>query len=317
MTNVRWRLIHLHKSKGASRPLIWKILKKDPTLKIIYQLSSSEFSKYFLITPQRANNLYRDLHDQEIIQSLFSDLKLCKVVTILDIDYPPLLKIINDPPLVLYFIGNYQLVFQMPLLSVVGTRNPTWEASRKMDKIIMPLIKENYVIVSGMAKGIDGIAHKLALDNQGKTIAVLGGGFNFIYPKQHLTMFQQLVNKQLVISEYPPNTPPKSYHFPERNRIISGLGFGTVVIEAKEKSGSLITVEQALDQGREVYAVPGSPLFEQTSGCHKMIQDGAKLVQNTYDIVEDWLVQREKWCRLLSELEENASVLDRQFGTEV
>src|SRR5690625_3753192 len=139
-----------------------------------------------------------------------------------------------------------------------------------------------------MAKGIDSYAHKLALGHKGNTIAVLGGGFNHIYPKQNSMLYKQISEKGLVISEYPPHIPPKRYHFPERNRIISGLSFGTLVIEATERSGTLITVDQALDQGREVYAVPGSPLIPQTKGCHQMIQDGAKLVINADDIREDW-----------------------------
>ncbi|MRH42247.1 DNA-protecting protein DprA [Aquibacillus halophilus] len=317
MNKLRWRLIHLHKCSGITRPLLWQILGQDPTLTLVYQFSSSELSKNFTITSQKANHLYNDLHNEKIIQSLASDSKMCKVVTILDPYYPPLLKTIVDPPLVLYFLGNHNLLTQMPSLSVVGTRNPTWEANRKMNKIVTPLIKQDWVIVSGMAKGIDGIAHRLALSNNGKTIAVLGSGFQKIYPKQHLNLFQQLASSQLVISEYPPETPPRPCHFPERNRIISGLSFGTIVIEAKEKSGSLITVDQALEQGREVYAVPGSPLVEQTSGCHKMIQDGAKLVQNTYDLLEDWDAQKEKWCRLLSDSNENASFFNIDMETEV
>src|SRR5690625_2061506 len=165
----------------------------------------------------------------------------------------------------------------------------------KMKLIVKPLVRQNWLIVSGMAKGIDSYAHKLALGHKGNTIAVLGGGFNHIYPKQNNMLYKQIAEKGLVLSEYPPEVPPKRFHFPERNRLISGLSFGTLVIEATERSGTLITVDQALDQGREVYAVPGSPLIPQTKGCHKMIQDGAKLVTHSTDISEDWNMYADNW----------------------
>src|SRR5699024_9332416 len=173
-------------------------------------------------------------------------------------------------PFVLYAIGKTELLQSSPTLSVIGTRTPSGEATDKIRYIVKPLVKNKWVIVSGMAKGIDSLAHWLSLSYQGKTIAVLGGGFHHIYPKQNISLFSQITEKGLILSEYAPHIPPKPYHFPERNRIISGLSFGTLVIEATEKSGTLITVDQALDQGREVYAVPGSPLVPQTKGCHKM-----------------------------------------------
>ncbi|MDL4840050.1 DNA-processing protein DprA [Aquibacillus rhizosphaerae] len=301
MNKTSLRLIHLHRSKAVTRPLIRKILSKDPYLENIYRHDPSALSQYLSLTSPRAFQLYQDLHNPQLIQTIKNDCQTYHVITILDSTYPPLLRTIIDPPYVLYLLGNEKLLTELPSLSVVGTRNPSPEAKRKMNKIITPLILENWVIVSGMAKGIDGIAHQLAIENNGKTIAVVGSGFQHVYPKQHVNLFYELARKQLIISEYPPNIPARRHHFPERNRLISGLGTGTIVVEAKEKSGSLITVDQALDQGRDVYAIPGSPLFEQTSGCHKMIQDGAKLVQNTHDITEDWTNNQGKWCRILSD----------------
>src|SRR5699024_7267498 len=133
--------------------------------------------------------------------------------------------------------------------------------------------QKDFLIVSGMAKGIDSYSHQSALMNNGSTIAVLGSGFHHIYPKQNKQLFNEICNIGLVLSEYTPDTPPKKHHFPERNRIISGLSFGTLVIEAMERSGTMITVEQALDQGREVFAIPDSPLIPETIGCNQMIQD--------------------------------------------
>lgn len=237
---------------------------------------------------KNATLFHSDLHNFNLKQQIRNDLKKFAIITIVDEIYPHVLKTIKDPPFVLYALGDTSLLSYLPALSVIGTRNPSNEAQRKMQHIVKPLVDANWLVVSGMAKGVDSLAHYISLKNNGKTIAVLGGGFHHIYPKQNSPLFKQIAEKGLLLSEYPPDVPPARYHFPERNRIISGLCFGTLVIEAKERSGTLITVDQALDQGREVYAVPGSPLIPQTKGCHQMIQDGAKLVQDPQDILEDW-----------------------------
>lgn len=282
------RLIHIYNCRGITRNIIKRFLQYDPTLKIIYSLSSSSLSKTFGFPLKNATIFYSDLHNSVLKKTIHDELNNCNTVTIIDESYPTVLKKIKDPPLVLYVKGDTSLLNYYPALSVIGTRNPSAEAGSKIKYIVTPLIKQNWLIVSGMAKGIDSYAHQLSLKFDGKTIAVLGGGFNHVYPKQNIQLFHQIVESGLVISEYPPNKPPTRYNFPERNRIISGLSFGTLVIEAKERSGTMITVDQALDQGREVYAVPGSPLFAQTKGCHQMIQEGAKLVLEANDIFEDW-----------------------------
>ncbi|PAV29988.1 DNA-protecting protein DprA [Virgibacillus profundi] len=288
MRSSRDRLIHLHRCRGISRRTLRKIIYHDPTLNNIYLLSSTQISQQYLLPSKNATLLFSDLHSETILQQIKRDIARYPVITIVDESYPPVLKTIKDPPLVLYTLGNRSLLTYTPAISVIGTRNPSTEAKRKVDLLVKPLLLMDWLIVSGMAKGIDSFSHIAALENMGKTIAVLGSGFHHIYPKQNTSLFKQIAEKGLVLSEYPPDTPAKRYHFPERNRIISGLSFGTLVIEATEKSGTLITVDQALDQGREVYAVPGSPLIPQTKGCHKMIQDGAKLVHNAEDILEDW-----------------------------
>ncbi|WP_138414860.1 DNA-processing protein DprA [Aquibacillus sediminis] len=307
MDKRKLTLLHLHRARGVTRVLIRNILRKDSQLTDVYRWTSHQWQQYFSLDSSRASIIYADLHNREVFTSLIYDLKKFQVLTIFDSGYPPLLRHIQDPPYVLYLLGNSKLFYQLPSLSVVGTRNPTSEAKQKINHIIRPLARKGWIVVSGMAVGIDGLAHQMAIEQEGKTIAVLGSGFRHIYPQQHNQLFQSLVATQLVVSEYTPNTPPRKYHFPERNRIISGLSFGTIVIEAKQKSGSLITVNQALDQGREVYAIPGSPLHPQTHGCHQMIQDGAKLVQNTYDLLEEWEQLGDKWCQIMSDFKENAS----------
>jgi len=251
-------------------------------------LSPSEISHQFKLPIKNSTLLYSDLKSLNLLQSTKNDVKKFQVITIVDKNYPELLKMINDAPLVLYALGNTSLLTASPILSVIGTRNPSGEARGKIKSIVKPLIEDDWTIVSGMAKGIDSFAHLLTLQEKGKTIAVLGGGFYHIYPKQNTKLFHDIIKHGLVLSEYPPETPPARFRFPERNRLISGLSFGTLVVEATERSGTLITVDQALDQGREVYAVPGSPVIPQTKGCHQMIQDGAKLVIDANDIKEDW-----------------------------
>lgn len=287
------RLVHISQCRGVTRKFIRKMIAKDRTLRIVYEKSPKLLSSSFSISLQQAQLFYQDLHNDYLVHNINDQMKSYHVVTIFDPIYPQLLKSIPDAPLVLYAIGNISLLQQHSKISVIGTRNPTKEAYPKMKVILEPLIKNKLVIVSGMARGIDRYAHQLALQYNGWTIAVLGGGFQHIYPKEHVALFQQIARKGLVISEYPPYQRPKKYHFPERNRIISGLCFGTLVIEAKQRSGTLITVNHALDQGREVYAMPGSPLYPETRGCHEMIQDGAKIVLDANDILEDHV----KWAQ--------------------
>ncbi|WP_174613286.1 DNA-processing protein DprA [Virgibacillus ihumii] len=288
MEAVRKRLIHITRCRGITRRSIRRFVRYDPTLQSIYKFSSTEINQFLAIPHKQASLLYSDLRNPSLIKQIIQDISSCRVITLVDEDYPVVLKTIKDAPLVLYAMGNTSLLDKHPLISVIGTRKPSREALSKTEAFVVPLIHSNWVIVSGMASGIDSMAHQQTLKYDGMTIAVLGGGFHHIYPKHNYHLFNQIAEHGLVLSEYPPDTPPKRYHFPERNRIISGLSFGTLVIEATERSGTLITVDQALDQGREVYAVPGNPFLAQTRGCHKMIQEGAKLVQHPMDIMEDW-----------------------------
>jgi len=288
LEQVRERLIHIHRCRGVSRRTIQKFLQDDPSLQTVYRLTPAQVSQLYRLPMKYASQFCHDLHQDHLRTKLLEDLSHYQIITIVDESYPVMLKRIKDPPLVLYLKGNQSLLHHIPALSIIGTRNPSTEALKKTALFVKPLVKNNWVIVSGMAQGVDRFAHLLSLQYGGKTIAVLGSGFKHIYPKQNRSLFYHIAKKGLLISEYPPDQPALRHHFPERNRIISGLSMGTLVIEATERSGTLITVDQALDQGREVYAVPGSPLIPQTKGCHQLIQDGAKLAMNATDILEDW-----------------------------
>lgn len=284
----RLDLIHLSRCRYATRSFIRKWLKIDPGLKMIYQITSQELSKIIRIPQQKAQTLIKDLHNLYLKKQILEESRDFHIITIVDEYYPSMLNTIKDAPIVLYGAGNLHLLKIQPALSVIGTRKPSSEAFNKLAYAITPLVDAKWVIVSGMARGIDSMAHRLTLERQGNTIAVLGGGFHSIYPREHIPLFQQIANEGLVLSEYPPDQTPQKYHFPERNRVISGLTMGTLVIEAMKKSGTMITVDQALDQGREVFAVPGSPLLKQSTGCNELIQDGAKLIQSAEDIYTEW-----------------------------
>src|SRR5699024_1637571 len=274
---LRKRLIHIHRMHLLTRNELRRLLKFDPTLEKIHKLTVNDLKNHLAIAYKKALILHKNLQSKESQIETIQVLNKYKVITIVDEDYPSVLKTIKDPPIVLYTLGYIDLLNDYPLLSVIGTRNPSNKGREKVKTIVGHIIQNEWTIVSGMALGIDSYAHELALELHGKTIAVLGSGFEHIYPKRNIDLFQSMSKQGLLITEYPPHIKPARYHFPERNRIISGLSFGTLVIEATIKSGTLITVDQALDQGREVYVVPDSPLVRQAEGCNKLIQDGATL----------------------------------------
>lgn len=286
LKETRLRLLHLHYA-NIGRRFILRLLQKDPSLTYIYS-QVDKLQAYYSIHYKYASLLQKRLQNAQSYKMFKQTILQYETITILDPSYPTILKQIQDPPIVLYTLGNTQLLHRQPLLSVIGSRHPTHQGRKKVAHIVPPLVKNNWVIVSGMARGIDRYSHELTIQSHGQTIAVLGSGFNHIYPREHKELFREISNKGLVLSEYPPHTAPHPSHFPERNRLISGLSFGTLVIEAKKRSGTMITVDQALDQGREVYAIPGCPFDPHTRGCNALIQDGAKLVQQSTDISEDW-----------------------------
>jgi DNA processing protein len=281
------RLITLQHCPYLTHTKIRSILQKDPRLNQFFTQTSKEIALQYSINPNQANSIYRFLNQNNIanILTAYKEHQI-QIISQYDETYPRLLKEIFDPPQLLYMKGNIQLLNRR-MLGVVGSRRITPYGQHTLQKIIPPLIHENITIVSGLAKGVDTFAHRLAINNNGSTIAVLGSGLFHIYPKENQQIADEMAKSQLLISEYPPGTSPRKWHFPMRNRIISGLGEGVLIIEAKEKSGSLITADQAMEQGREVFAVPGSILTDTSTGTNYLIQQGAKLVTNHIDILEE------------------------------
>jgi len=208
------------------------------------------------------------------------------IVTIQDPRYPELLKQIADPPGLIFVQGDVDLLSQWQL-AIVGSRNPSASGVDASYEFARYLAQGGISITSGLAIGIDAAAHKGALSAGGKTIAVVGTGLDRVYPAKHRELAHEIADSGAIISEFALGTPPKAENFPRRNRLISGLSLGTLVIEAAIRSGSLITARMAMEQGREVFAIPGSIHNPLARGCHKLIREGAKLVETATDILEE------------------------------
>jgi DNA processing protein len=216
------------------------------------------------------------------------------VVTLGDVHYPADLLNITDPPLMLFMLGSlapqagiHVTLKTLNCLAIVGSRNPTPQGEVNARQFAQNFGEAGWCVVSGMALGVDGAAHDGALMGGGHTIAVVGTGLDRVYPKKHLDLAHRIAERGLIISEFLLGTPPLTANFPRRNRIISGLSLGTLVIEAALKSGSLITARLAAEQGKEVFAIPGSIHSPQSRGCHQLIKQGAKLVESAQDVLEE------------------------------
>jgi DNA processing protein len=211
-------------------------------------------------------------------------------IALADERYPAWLRAIADPPAVLYCDGLIE-PRDRQAVAIVGARQATPYGLQATETLARELSGAGFTIVSGLARGIDAAAHRAALDAGGRTIAVLGCGLDVTYPPEHARLREEISGCGAVLTEFPAGTPPKPSHFPQRNRIISGLALGVVVVEAAEDSGSLITARRALEQGREVFAVPGSIEASLSRGPHGLIKQGAKLVETVDDIIEELLPQ--------------------------
>ena len=215
-----------------------------------------------------------------------------RIATLGDAAYPAALLNIEDPPLMLYMLGTLceradTAATLTRSLAIVGSRNPTPQGENNARQFAKAFGEAGLCVVSGLALGIDGAAHDGALLGGGETIAVVGTGLDRVYPKKHLALAHRIARQGMLVSEFPLGTPPLTANFPKRNRIISGLSLGTLVVEAALKSGSLITARLAAEQGKEVFAIPGSIHSPQSRGCHALIKQGAKLVEVAQDVLEE------------------------------
>lgn len=254
-----------------------------------YELSAEQWRKEFaFLREEQCQHLSMEM-DKEKLKEYEQKLRATNIsyITVVDKEYPPSLKEIYESPWILFARGDLSLLHR-PALAIVGSRKTTYYGRMVTEKLVPDLVHEGWSIVSGLALGIDAVSHDSCLKAGGKTIGVLGSGIDTIYPKQNNHLYQKIMDKGLLLSEYPPGTTPLPAYFPQRNRIIAGLSYGVVVIEATKKSGSLITAHCALEQGREVFAIPGSIFDQQSVGTNLLIQqNGAKLVTHPKDILEE------------------------------
>jgi DNA processing protein len=248
------------------------------------RLPSTQLAAFLNISAADAELVKDPLHVAGIAGALTSIRD--RVITALDPDYPPLLREIHDPPAVLHFRGDRSLL-QRPAVAVVGSRNASPYGTNAATELARSLSSAGVTVVSGLARGVDAAAHRAALPHRGGTVAVLGTGIDLTYPRSHGPLASQIASTGVLVSEFQPDTPPRAENFPIRNRVISGLSLGTVIVEATGRSGSLITARLAAEQGREVFAVPGSIFSDRSEGCHRLVQYGAKLVHDVGDIFDE------------------------------
>ena len=280
MDNFREKLIYLLHYPNVTWHQVFQILKKDPALQNLCRYDSDPLKPFE--TSTSFTSYQSDLIHEQIRHYETNNIS---IITIFDKEYPEMLKETYQPPWGLFAKGDIRLLGKNPKLAVVGSRQATQYGKNSIRLIFPGLIDKGVVIVSGLAKGIDALAHEQAIKNGGSTIAVIAGGLYHIYPKENIDLAAQMMNSQLVLSEYPPDTLPQRWHFPARNRIISGLSHGTFIIEAKRKSGSLITANYAVNEGRDVFSLPGSIFNPYSIGTNDLIQQGAKLVTSAEDIL--------------------------------
>lgn len=254
----------------------------------VFASNTSQMTKAGLITKE-ANNVFDAKNNEESVKADIDWLEASDqhhIITLECPEYPERLKQINDPPALLYVHGNLSIL-KDPQLSIVGSRNPTKSGHNNAYEFAKHLAQTGLAITSGLALGIDGAAHQGALDGSGPTIAVIATGIDRVYPAKHRELAHKIVENGAIVSEFPVGTHPDSRHFPRRNRIISAMSYGVLVVEAALKSGSLITARLAMEQNREVFAIPGSIHNPLAKGCHQLIRQGAKLVETAEDILEE------------------------------
>lgn len=284
MITERDILIYILNIEGFTNKTINKIILGSGNLINFWE--NSKVAKLQLTDKQKKN--YIEFRKKEKYVELIKNIEKenVKIITYMDEDYPKKLLNIPNYPKVLYIKGNL-LKEDLNSIAVVGARKPTQYGKTITEKIVKGLSQVNITVISGMADGIDSIAHRVAIENNNRTIAVLGTGVDVIYPTKNRELYEKIIGNGCVISEYPLGTKGLPYNFPLRNRIISGISTGIVIIEAKKKSGTLITAEYGLEQGKDIFSVPGNINSLNSEGTNNLIKEGAKLTQTVEDILEE------------------------------
>lgn len=275
----------LNQIEGLGNAGLCQLLAKFGTPAAIFSANSKQLRE--IVSDEVAQQISLGIDIDSISPTLkWLEKDSAHIVTLADEAYPKQLLEINNPPVILYAIGNLHWL-NHPSIAMVGSRSATPQGEKNAEEFGESLCHQGLCIVSGMALGIDGAAHRGALKANGATIAVVGTGLDIVYPSRHRDLAHQIAERGLIISEFPLGTPSKAQNFPRRNRIISGLSLGCLVVEANIDSGSLMSARLAIEQGREVFAIPGPIHSPVAKGCHLLIKQGAKLVENTQDILEE------------------------------
>ena len=279
-------LIHLNLIPGIGNHTIRRLLAAFGSAEKSIAATSAELAQIDGLTPDVRQQLIDGRSRAPLAQELeLIEQHQCHIVTIGDDTYPPLLKQIDDPPVLLYIIGDFSLQ-DTPSIAIVGSRSPTEYGKTTSQQLSYQLAERGITIVSGFARGIDTCVHRGALEAGGDTVAVFGCGLSIIYPEANRGLAAEIIESGGLISEFPMTVPPLGKNFPRRNRVISGLTLGTLVVEASDRSGSLITARHAAEQGREVFAVPGQIFSGVSRGTHSLINQGATLINNVDDLLD-------------------------------
>ena len=310
--------VSFSKVPGIGRVKISQLLEYFTTLAVAWDAPAAELKKAGL--DSKSITAIVNLRSKIIPDAEIDNLNKYKVkaITCNSPDYPQRLKEIHDYPPIIYVRGTL-LSEDECCVAVVGTRRATAYGRQVTEEIVTDLSKNRITVVSGLAKGIDSIAHRAALDAGGRTIAIFASGLDTVYPAENVRLAREIMERGALISEYPLGTRPKADNFPRRNRILSGISLGVLVVEAGEKSGALITAEQALQQNREVFAIPGSILSPTSRGTNNLLQQGAKLVRNYLDILEELnlaMVTQQLEMKELLPTDKTESLLLKQLSAE-
>jgi DNA processing protein len=294
MTEDIFYWLALSLTPGVGSILFKRLLDRFKTPEAVFSAPMKELSKIEGLGEKVARDILNGPLEKEVEKELSLLGKVGgKIVTLKDEGYPKRLRDIYDPPALLYVRGEFRREDTLAI-AIVGSRKTSPYGRWITEKIGQDLARHGVTVVSGMARGIDSVAHIGALQGGGRTIAVLGCGVDVIYPLENRNLFNQIIEHGAVLSEFPMGSPPEGGHFPRRNRIISGLSIGVVIVQAGSKSGSLITANYALEQGREVFAIPGNVGAQGSRGTNQLIKEGAKLVESSEDILEEILPQWER-----------------------
>lgn len=280
--------VWLSEVKGLTNRSKLLLLDYFGTPENVYYADEDEYRLVEGIEPRQIALLAeKSLENADRILGACSRLGL-RLLTMQDADYPMRLRNIFEPPCLLYVKGQLPVIDEEVAVAMVGTRKASPYGIEAAEKIAYGLCKQGAVVISGAAAGVDSASHRGALRAGGKTIAVLGNGLDIVYPAENEWLYRDIAASGALISEYPPGTAAEAWHFPVRNRIISGLSLATIVVEAPEKSGALITAATALEQGRDVFAIPGPLDAEGSVGCNRLIRDGAGLATESWDILREY-----------------------------